>query len=437
MMDFNASNGGKETGTDPVVPSAASEVSFLDEVQILRGNLTEIPELLLLMEPRWLDRTQKLDSQLGNLVESLKVEDNEDAASLSVEAQSDVLAAINIELEAEGELTRHQIDSMQHREKMTGRHESAWLRARVDDCLRITSEDVTSIVKSHDASVRDTLLPQGEFLEMARVLSEGVDLDNLAIEDFEENSLIEFRESKALEIQQRLIKQLIVFLENEAEKVNQETERVVSKVGKAVSSLLGWNVKLEFPRFDIGRVQDFAATSTLAPISIRSEIPRVSRGVFIWRAFLQPAMMAGMILMPFWILTMDLRSKDIIDRSVNRSGLLLIIFAVLYPGYFFFQLQKVPKDRKNQIAKELAKMKQTVKVELEKSFRAVLDEHKRMIGDHWRKVIDDLRKQLMECVNLAGEERQQSEFYEERLRLIERVQKGVVELEEDPITAGR
>ncbi|MCB1206575.1 MAG: hypothetical protein KDN18_20110 [Verrucomicrobiae bacterium] len=384
------------------------------------------------MQPKWLNLNEALTSRLIGLADSLeKGLGNTSSSGLSLEGSTEFLDRLQLIQQDIAEIrgnTERQLCALSHREKIAGRHELTWLRTRVDDILRETSEDISKITKRHDGFIRDTLLPHGKFHELARGLSGRLEIEDFEIEDYEESSVIQLRESTAIEIQRRVIKELIVYLEEEAQRVNCETNEVIQRVGKEVGCLTGWNIKFREPEFEIARVQDFAATSALAPISTHSEIQRISKGVFAWRAFVHPAMLAGMLLMPFWILTMDLRSKDIIDKSVNRSGLLLVIFSILYPGYLFFQLQKVPRDRKNQIAKELKKARQTVKSEVEKSFRAVLDEHKRSVTDHWRKVIDDLRRQVTECVGLAGEVKQEVCFFEERLSLLKRVESELGEI---------
>lgn len=412
-------------------PSSGIARHALSPLRVTLGQIAEAnqktPEVLGLVKPRWIDETPNETSGLSQCISSID-RVIEGRYSPSASAHTDILDQVAQTLRSLISRNSSLLQNERHREALRGKLESIWLRARIEDCIRRSNEDINAPAKLRDEKSREALLPNGRFYELARSLANRVEIEDFQIDDLSDTSVFQLRESAAFEIQQRIVRELFGFLDRDAHEVDLETSRIADHAAKSVGDLLGWNLRFHRPRFDNSRIQDFAATSALAPISHQNEFPRVSKGAFAWQVFIQPAMMAGMLLMPFWILMMNAGTSGLLDKGIKRSGLLLVIFAFLYPGYYFYQRQKVPKDRANRIRRELLKARQVLKTEIERAFRASLDEHKRGLSEHWRKVSEELRQQMMDCLNLSLEARISHEVLNERLRLLNTAMEQISEI---------
>lgn len=403
---------------DPIVATSAPDTEakaaigdLLDALdRLCREELeadAEIPVLLAQIKPRWLgtalhDEKQSLLEMTASLRDRIPASGAE--TFLDADGSTAVIAnRLSAAIQERLSLVLRRARMADERQQLAGRQEALWLRTRVDEGMRSLSEGISRIAKTHEDRIRETLLPHGRFYEQARSFAERMTQDDLSITDISDTSTLQLRDEFSGEIQQRVIRSLFAFLEEEADIVDREIAQVVHQTEGRFADLFNWNIRLQTPVYDNSRILDFAATSALNPILYSSEIPRVSGGAFVWQAFVQPAMLAGMLMMPVWILMMDLKANQVLTQGLQRSRLLLVIFSILYPGYFLYQKQKVPRDRRNRLKKELQKARNTVKGEVEKIFRTGVDEHKRALSEHWRKALDELRQQVMEAMSLAGE----------------------------------
>jgi hypothetical protein len=350
--------------------------------------------VLARFNPRWISPSASFASQAAKIAEDLRT-----GAKTNRDAMEELSVLVDAQILAENAA----LEVQEHVSLLPGRLQQLWNRSQVDKALRFVSDRLGEAVRLCEDQMRSSLLPSGKYAELARRLSEELTEADFDVADIEDSTTLSLKSDKAVEIQVRVVQELLKESEEEAAALNEAIAQAVSAASEFVENSLGWKACFPLIPFEAARIQEFTAMAALDPIQFSVEIPRVTRGKMIWNAFIQPAMLASMLLMPFWVLMMDFKAKGVVEQGVTRSGLLMYVMALLYPGYAFYQLHRVPVERRARIQRELRKMRSTVRSEILKLTRTSLDERRRVVADHARKVGEDVRQQLAECHQLHAD----------------------------------
>lgn len=288
--------------------------------------------------------------------------------------------------------------------------------------------DVASLIRHIDDGTRDSLLPGGRLFQLVKKIAEDLDPKQLTSSLQPKATRYEAGEELCRSLRNSLLEQLVadmaaqkLFLE---EAISASAEMVAAKVTETT----GIPLEFKIPESQTDRLLNFATSLASAPLQLRTEIPRVTGTQFAWTCFQNPTMILMSLTMPMGMFLSSPEMGPILRKFKFDIALygLVPIFLVTP----FYLLNKLRKEAKFNLEREMERLRNTLQTDLERMARTVSDERRKFAGEWLKSVSDDIRKQA--AANMAeiskSDEKRRSDEKQSQMATLQRLDVRLREL---------
>lgn len=251
--------------------------------------------------------------------------------------------------------------------------------------------DLTLLTRHVDDEARDSLLPGGPLFQIIRNTTEELHHSRLTQSPQLKTMRYEAEKDLCDRLRDPLLDQLVADITRATKFLEEALSASAVLMAEKIRETTGHPIELKITPFQTTRLYNFATTIASAPLTLKAEIPRTSKGQFIWTSFQNPVMILMSLMMP---MSLFLASPEIgpMLRKVRFDVALygLIPFYIVTP---FFLRHKLRKEAESALEKETERLRNTLQMDLERIARTVSDERRKATAEWLKSVSDDLRKQ--------------------------------------------